>query len=161
MFSLSLGRKARDAEIPKVLDEERKPDCDLGGCGYNFTDSIAVALDFSFRARLGQLPGIQQRLISIDQSWASVLCEQILPGPIRIESSCRSRIIYFGQWCNNDTLFRVIVLRGQGRDEWRVVGFHYPRDEKGSYYSVFEPHEYWFGWRTKSGYLSMLVNLDY
>ncbi|MDO8573067.1 MAG: hypothetical protein Q7S11_04940 [bacterium] len=156
-----LRRKTRVIEPPEILDEERKFDRYLGDYGYNFTNSVAVAVDFFFRARLGKLPEAQQDLVRINPQWSSVLCERIVPDSISTETSCRSRIVYIGQRDNYDILFRVVVLQGQGSDKWRVVGFHYPRDEKGSYYAVFEPHHYWFNWRTKSNYLSPLVNPDY
>lgn len=159
MFSLK--KKAKVAERPEIFEEEEKFDHGKDNNGYNFTESIAVAIDFFFRARLGKLPKAQQRLIDIDPRWSSVLCERIVPDPINTGVSCRSRVIYIGQRDNYDQLFRVVVLQGQGSEKWRVVGFHYPRDDNGSYYAVFEPHHYWFNWWTLSGYLSPLVNPSY
>jgi len=152
--------------VREEWDPERKLDCDIGLRGYNFTDSVAIAVDFFFRARLGKLPEEQQRLVCIDPRWESTLCQAVVPAPIDESGHTSSRIIYIGSRDSYDKMFRVVVLRGQGKDEWRVVGFHYPRNEKDKdgeshYYAVFEPHHYWFRWWTESGYWSPMVNPSY
>jgi hypothetical protein len=149
--------------VPNTEEEwcpEKKLDRELCGAGYNFTDSVAVAVDFFFRAKLGKLPEAEQHLVCIDPVSADIRCEYISPSLIRKETSGETRTVYFGTRENPDLMFRVVVCK-RADQEWRAVGFHYPRDSKGHYYAVFEPHHYWFGWRDKSLYLSPLVNPDY
>ncbi|MCX6796261.1 MAG: hypothetical protein NTW06_02060 [Candidatus Falkowbacteria bacterium] len=165
IFCLRKKKNKNEGKIQQKeeWDPEKKFDTEVGFSGINLTDSIALAVEFYFRAIFGALDEKKRSLIHINPIWVNKKCEYIAPNPIHHEVSGDSRIIFIGTRENHDVAYRVVVCRRPGQ-KWRVVGFHYPRDGKGHYYAVFEAHHYWFQWwesPDSSGYLSPQVNPDY
>lgn len=131
-----------------------------GATIFMFSESVELALEFFFLARSGNLEKEQRELIQIKNEYLRTRCERVEASRINIDSSGDTRIVFIGTNENYDNLFRVVLCKRPGK-EWRVVGFHYPRDDQGHYYAVFEPHAYWFGWREKSDYLRSEMLPDY
>lgn len=162
-FQIFRSKKQETPATEVKQDPEQTLVRNLKDGHYNFPESIAVALEFFFRAKLGCLAKKEGEKIMINPSYLDAKIDTVVPGSIDQEVSGQSRIVYFSSkkniadYCDQ---FRVVVFRGPG-ESWRVVGFHYPRDKKGHYYAVFEPHHYWFADRSKSGYLSPDINPDY
>ena len=153
-------KKKGETEQQEEWNPEKKFDSERMGRSYNFPDSVALAVEFFFRAKLGKLDEKEQLLIHIDPERVGIRCEYTSPGNIEHDSSGESRLIYFGTRKNPNCLFRVVVIRRTGQS-WRVAGFHYPHDSLNHFYAVFTPHHYWFGWRDESCFLSARVNPGY
>ena len=159
-------RKTNTVKLP--ADPELALDFNtMFGADIKLTDSVALAVEFLFRALCDALPPEQQVQVNIDPDWKQMRMKKICCCLIgkKKHGDGRARTVYFeGDEYTNMHTFRVHMEQETGKP-WRVVGFHYPHTVEGPgtnfYYAVFEPHHYCLAWHTRSGYFHPDTNPSY